>query len=42
MLKANIYALFFHNNTKDVKEADLLSEKPRVQFGDVNYDTGLS
>lgn len=25
-----------------MKEADLLSEKPRVQSDDVNYDTGLS
>lgn len=25
-----------------MKEADLLSEKPVVQFGDVNYDMGLS
>ena len=25
-----------------MKEADLLSEKPRVSFGDVNYDMGLS
>lgn len=39
--KARIYALFYNNNNKAVKEADL-SEKPRVQSEDVNYDRDLS